>query len=969
MPDSRSPDDAPTASFTGTPGAPPNSSPPLTNIWDAVTRTPYAASVPPGAELPDVPGYTVSREVARGGMGVVYAARDPVFEREVAVKVMHPGHDADQFVIEAKVTARLPHPGVPPVYALGTLADGRPFLAMKLIEGRTLARIAPSAGNQPHVQSAELLSVFERICETVGFAHARGIVHRDLKPSNVMVGLFGEVQVMDWGLAKELRTSDGGWRIDEEKTAVDPMSSNPQSHETVAGEVKGTPAFMAPEQARGEAIDARTDVFALGGILCSLLTGKSPFTGATTRDTIQKAARAELGECFAALDACGADAELIAVARRCLAAHPGDRYATGAEVAAGVSAYRAGVEQRLRRAEAEKVRADEQKKRVQLTLAVVLLLFVCGAALFAWYSDRQAGERKLADERAERARVEAEGQTAAARLAGERDAEARSKRDQARQAIASNLALASDLRNQLKFKQAEAALAQAAELAGSAPERRPDVARAQTDLTFAAQLDDIRYRKWGWADEGGGRVRLNTLIAAPEYRRAFAGRGLDLTALAPADAARRITASAIRSALVAAVDDWALYEPDEAIRSRLLEVARTADPHPWTDRLRDPVARSHRATLAQLAADADPTTATPATLGVLAELMWRANLDPVPFLATARAKYPTDFELAFALGRWYASRGDGQQIGPYEAARALRPDNPTVWKNLGVALGQRGDLNGAIAAHREAVRLAPTDATAHNNLAIVLRQLGDADGAIAACREAIRLDPEFAPTYDTLGISLQRKRDLDGAIEALREAIRRDPQYARAHNNLGTALNEKGDRDGALAALREAVRLDPYYATAYSNLGSVLQAKGDLDGALVALREAVRFNPSSLPAYSNLGSVLQEKGLLDEAASAYREAVRLNPKYADAQFKLGEVYFQQKKYPDAVTCARAAAALDARDASAHALLGQALRRTGDVPGARAALAEATRLDKRFAPLLAELPPLAVAPPPREVKRP
>ena len=140
--------------------------------------------------LPAVLGYAVSRELARGGMGVVYAAHDPVFDREVAIKVMHRGQDAGRFVVEAQVTARLPHPGVPPVYALGESADGRPFLAMKLIQGRTLADELKAAtpGDLPR-----LVGAFEGICQTVGFAHNRGIIHRDLKPSNVMLGAFGEV--------------------------------------------------------------------------------------------------------------------------------------------------------------------------------------------------------------------------------------------------------------------------------------------------------------------------------------------------------------------------------------------------------------------------------------------------------------------------------------------------------------------------------------------------------------------------------------------------------------------------------------------------------------------------------------------------------------------------------------------------------------------------------------------------------
>ncbi len=123
-------------------------------------------------------------------------------DRDVALKVLLRGANGDRFVRESKITARLPHPGIPPVYALGTLADGSPFLAMKLIAGRTLADEMKNA-DQPR-----LLQAFLQVCQTVGFAHSRGIIHRDLKPANVMVGAFGEVQVMDWGLAKDLSSRE-----------------------------------------------------------------------------------------------------------------------------------------------------------------------------------------------------------------------------------------------------------------------------------------------------------------------------------------------------------------------------------------------------------------------------------------------------------------------------------------------------------------------------------------------------------------------------------------------------------------------------------------------------------------------------------------------------------------------------------------------------------------------------------------
>ncbi len=169
-----------------------------------------AASIPVASAADDsdtaVPGYEVRDEIARGGMGVVLAAYHIALAREVAIKTLRPDRPADartvgRFVTESHVTAKLQHPGVPPVFEVGQLADGRPYLVMKLVRGRTLEALLkdrpPGGADLPR-----FLDIFERICQAVGYAHSQGVIHRDLKPSNVMVGEFGEVQVMDWGIAK-----------------------------------------------------------------------------------------------------------------------------------------------------------------------------------------------------------------------------------------------------------------------------------------------------------------------------------------------------------------------------------------------------------------------------------------------------------------------------------------------------------------------------------------------------------------------------------------------------------------------------------------------------------------------------------------------------------------------------------------------------------------------------------------------
>ena len=533
---------------TGTPVGRPHTPPP------AVTAGPVR-----------IPGYEVREEIARGGMGAILAARDVSLDREVAVKVLLPAAapHAGRFIREARITARLPHPGVPPVYALGDLADGRPFLAMKLIRGRTLGAILSARGGGPPSarlsdsdltapSAPGLLQVFEQICQTVGFAHANGVLHRDLKPGNVMVGSFGEVQVMDWGLAKETGNSDAAAGGD---AAPGAHTLTLADDVTIAGTVLGTPAYMAPEQARGEPVDERADVFALGGILCAILTGHPPFEGGSAANTLGMAAAGELSRTLERLAGCHADAELLAITRRCLSPDPHDRPTDAAAVAVEIAAYRAGVEERLRaseteraaataraeeatrRAEAEAAKVAEQRKRrrAQLQLVAAVVLLFAGVFTFMWWQDRTAERerRREAEFAAEHARAEGE------RLALE--TEHRVRREEAAKGFGQLLRLTTELRRQYKFREAATALTYADRVVevSDRDDLRPAAEQARADLAMVMELDQIRSHGWTWVARDGGAGGFDVRSAPGRYREAFARHALDVARTPPEELAGR----------------------------------------------------------------------------------------------------------------------------------------------------------------------------------------------------------------------------------------------------------------------------------------------------------------------------------------------------------------------------------------------------------------------------------------------
>ncbi len=283
--------------------------------------------------------YRILGELGRGGMGRVFRALDVDLDREVALKVADleevlPGAGTPQkrvwierFLSEAQVTAQLEHPSIVPVHDIGIDRTGQLFYTMKVVEGKTLARCIDDwhmglADGRPF-PTAELLRIVLQVCNALAFAHERGVVHRDLKPSNVMVGRFGEVQVMDWGLAKLLGSSEA---------SAPPVRSarKGSGYPTRVGDVLGTPTHMAPEQAQGDpnAIDFRADVFGIGAILHHALHGFPPNRGSEASD--------------GALGVVGqwkVPAELAAICQRALQPDPRLRYASASQVAEDLSAY------------------------------------------------------------------------------------------------------------------------------------------------------------------------------------------------------------------------------------------------------------------------------------------------------------------------------------------------------------------------------------------------------------------------------------------------------------------------------------------------------------------------------------------------------------------------------------------------------------------------------------------------------
>jgi tetratricopeptide (TPR) repeat protein len=973
-------------------------------LRSAAAGEPESVVRPSSEELPAGPTgrYQLHGEIARGGMGVVVRGRDVDLGRDLALKVLLGRHQKrpemiERFVEEAQIGGQLQHPGIVPVYELGHFPGGRPYFTMKLVKGKTLAALL-AARKDPGEDRAKFLGIFEQVAQTLAYTHARGVIHRDLKPSNVMVGSFGEVQVMDWGLAKVLR--DGGV-ADEKKAGAERAavssddfparrlrrlpgassirtarsegsSGGSSGYETEAGSVLGTPAYMAPEQARGEVetVDERADVFGLGAILCEVLTGDPPFTGRPA-EAQRKARQGDVREAWERLGNCGADPEVVEIARRCLEPVPHDRPANAGEVAAAVSAHLESVERRLRKAELERAeeqaRAEEAQARMREEER----------------GRKEAQARALAERHARRLTV------ALAALAilvvtggGAAGLWIKAERDQKRSEIGRQVHLA--------LERAVSLQARAASAGGLGPwrEARAEAERARglaesggaggelltrvRDLL--EKIDEEERRQRLLADlEAAWLAQMDSNLkdglwsrerAVPILRDALEAFGLPAGKGDAKEAAARIVAlpSSMRDALIAALDDWIYiagnpqYKVVELHLEWLKAVVGEADSDPWRKALRKLMAESdpeERKQALEKLAEAPELARQPLPDLILLtrQLESSAPDKAVQVLAKANEAHRGDFSVLFRLGfgfYWHLKPPRPDEAVRYlTAAVALRPQNARAHLNLGNALGEQGKLDEAIAAYKRAIRLQSEYPAAYNDLGLAMEKEGKHNEALANYRKAIELKPDFAVAYSNIGNVLMEQGEVEEALAHFRKAIEIDPNSGAAHNDLGIALAGQGKVEEAIACYRKAMELLPKNPAPFTNLANALRKKGNFGEAIALYQKAIKIDPYDASTYNSFGGAMAEQGKFEEAISLYQKAIDLKPN-SDHYCNLALAFAKQHRYEEAITAYQKAIELNPSDAEAHIDLGGVLANHGKPEEAIALIKKALELKPDYA---------------------
>ena len=858
---------------------------------------------------------------ASGGLGEVFAARDTELNREVAVKRIKSRYADDpgsrrRFLTEAELTARLDHPGVVPVFGLVNDVRGRPVYAMRFIRGETLkdeidryhnqgdkkqdsaktegegkwadpglaaAPVAPPSAVPRTVAFRQLLSRFVAVCQAIAYAHEKGIIHRDIKPANVMVGKFGEVLVVDWGLAKSLtdgpdparlmkHAADAGFRHDPEATDL-------PSHATMAGTAVGTPSYMPPEQAAGQLdkVGPRADVYSLGATLFVILTGKAPFTGKSAVETLDQVRKGA----FEPPGAVNADCPkpLDAICRKAMALSPDDRYPSAQALAADVERWLSD-EPVSAYQDPFTARAARWARRHPARVAAAASLLLAGliaAAGIAWAV--HLGEKETARERDNVVKQKQETDAALAEVTRQK------------QETADALAREKKAKEDVEAERDRVA-------------RAREIARERYEKAVAAYgtlVHDIDKKLRDRAGMQDTRERL-LLNAADGLTKLIAKRDEDVL-----DADHTLVAAHRQLGEV-----YELVGRTTDARAQHLEAEKVARA------VRANADATDRRTAEQRAKDvraADRDLAR--TLAALAGIQAQAGDTTAALKAADEA---VALSGALAADNTDAAR---QELAAARVRRATvlleRGETGTALTECQLALETRRALAGADKKDAERRRdlAASLDA-----LAGIQLRTGNTDGAEKSATESLAIRAAVA-------------KDLAGQPDAQRELAAAHARLGDIHSDRGLMAAARKEYQAGIELLEALVKGDPQNAAARAELA-------DLYGRLGHVRIRTGDTVAAVLATGKSKTLCQE--LLDtdrNSAKAQRDLALAHERYGEALLDGGDKGEALKEYDAARALRQKLQKLDAGSAAAKLELARAWARTGD---GRLALKDPTAAD-------------------------
>ncbi|MDP7034938.1 MAG: tetratricopeptide repeat protein, partial [Planctomycetota bacterium] len=974
---------------------------------DSATTIAYPSGPPPApTSQPSGFGrFTDVEFLAEGGMGQILEATDPTIDRRVAIKILRPNikshkRHLQKFQNEFRLTGQLEHPSIVPVHESGTADDGRVYFCMKLVQGESLAELLKTyrtlavQQNKPFDPTPFLRHLL-RVCDALSFAHSRGIVHRDLKPANLMVGAFGEVLVMDWGLAREI----GGPGADPtEESSSSLLQESHDPYQTLEGEILGTPAYMAPEQARGEIgeIDEQTDVYALGTILYDILTGSPPQNDGTSTDIVKQVASGKFQRPSDRTPKRSIPAELEAVVMKAMAPDKRDRYRNAKDFQSDIQAYLDG--RALGAAHYNPLQLllkwVGRNRKVCAGGAAVFLLSL-GSFGVIRLKEWRVLERKFQENwvKAERLVKEAGDisplipKTSSVHPGTKPERRETLKETAFReQAIEAYVSAANALDRALHIhpkdeKVRERRLSVGRAIGKMALHGRDYLLARQSFaqlenygmesnqiLELIKRVQTARSRLVEWR-----KLRLLEILNDLNHGLEREGRPSDAPLLADfvfeAVGYRDLqTVHVLGKNLQELVAKrqregqnitWSESERNRAkficrILGRLglpecvqplAEWMAVVSDHELAVEAGEALCntRDARAQRHLLAAQERLGINSPAGR----QIGRFFNRIPGKFGHEPHDKSPQSPLTAaefYERGDLFSRKKKNQKaIDHYTRSIELNPKVAQAYHHRGIVLAREKNFDAAIADFSKALELNPNFSNAYLNRATTWYAKGNLVAALADLDRTIKLDSRDPDAYNLRGILYHAQGNFDAAIADYNRAVRLSPNDARIHLNRGLSWEEKGDLDAAITDYNRAITLDPRLSGVYDSLGRIYGARGDLDTAIIHFSKAVELDPKLAVTYHNRAFLFTQKGDFESAVRDYRQAIRIDPTNTDSIIYLGKALQMQGLLDRAIETYTQAIKLDPGRADPYHFRALASLEKKDLPTALQDLSKAIEI--------------------------
>ena len=862
--------------------------------------------------------FEIRHEIAEGGMGVIYQAEDQLMRRTVALKVIKPEYEnnADataRFIQEARICGMLQHPGIVPVHDLGLLEDSKPFLTMKLIDGQTLADLI-----RKQTPVVRLMEVFAQVCQTMAFVHSQNVIHRDIKPANIMVGEFGEVQIMDWGIAK-LLDAPSSQSLDDQFSSIESVTASALSNlgdsesgdrKTQSGMVIGTPGYMPPEQALGQInkLDKRADVFALGAILCEILTGKPVGGDLSSSELLKFTQNPDYKELDQKLKDSGQDPMLIGLVRNCLSIDIKDRPSDANDVSEIISNWKTNTQLRLKQIEIDFARSEtgaaNEKKRRQLTIAVAgLLLAFAGTAIGSLlYLSNQNAKVAAANKKKLEQTIENDRQiNRYLSEATEKQADAiesQTLKPEVWEDVLHSVELAGSLVDENTDDQLKVLIANMkVQLNKQISTAKNNANRQRRYEQTLQQLAQARLKLIDYEQDGVGDTEHRNAVGL--YESAFATFGIEPeSSIKNAIKLFKSAPSHVQEPLVAAIQEWhTAYrnynKPKGRYASWLRTIYERMDYKPRRSQLRTAYLNDEIETVIRMMDEIVVADDIEYLIASRALNRHKKFAERRELLKKSVAAFPNNFWLNYYLASDYQARNPlmiESALNHYFICGAIEPDSYLPMNNVGGIYIQQNKFDLALAHFKRLTEISPNRAIYRVNLGAVLMNYRRLPEALTQLNKAVALDPNIPQAHVNLGEVYSLMKEFDKAKTAFERALEINPNLSDTYVSIARVSMFNQDYEAAEKALDKLLSSHPNHATGIASRAELLMHQGKFLPAEATMKQAIDLSPQNIGQYINLSLIQKKLDKNEDALATLLTAEKLDPSDHRVQNDLATIY-------------------------------------------------------------------------------